>query len=199
MSTLLTAAVVGLVFGIYSLYHALDLIPVRVVPDGISSAELVERDGVVVYKVEDLTGQTQYLSAQAFVDQIYRQQTSQTLGYKVLTKVLNISSVATIGWVIIGLGGQILFASRMVVQWLASEKLGKSVVPSAFWWLALGGASMLIIYFIWRRDIVGILGQATGWLIYIRNLYFIYLKEPRQRRMMVEADAADAATPADSA
>jgi lipid-A-disaccharide synthase-like uncharacterized protein len=44
----------------------------------------------------------------------------------------------------------------------------------AFWWMSLVGASMLLVYFIWRRDIVGILGQATGWFIYIRNLVLIH-------------------------
>ncbi|MAE60392.1 MAG: hypothetical protein CMJ49_03445, partial [Planctomycetaceae bacterium] len=53
-------------------------------------------------------------------------------------------------WVVIGLGGQVLFAGRLVVQWVASEKQRRSVVPNAFWWMALGGASMLLVYFIWR-------------------------------------------------
>ena len=70
--------------------------------------------------------------------------------------------------------GQVLFTGRMVVQWIASEKAQRSVIPTAFWWMSLGGATMLIIYFIWRVDIVGIVGQATGWFIYVRNLWFIY-------------------------
>ena len=43
-----------------------------------------------------------------------------------------------------------------------------------FWWMSLLGASMLLAYFIWRKDIVGILGQGLGWMIYIRNLALIY-------------------------
>ena len=77
-------------------------------------------------------------------------------------------------WVAVGLLGQVLFTGRMIVQWIASEKSKKSVVPTAFWWMSLIGASMLITYFIWRKDVVGILGQATGWGIYVRNLYLIY-------------------------
>ncbi|MBI1372029.1 MAG: hypothetical protein GC159_04620 [Phycisphaera sp.] len=77
-------------------------------------------------------------------------------------------------WVGIGLLGQVLFTGRMIVQWLASERSKKSVVPVSFWWMSLGGATMLITYFIWRRDVIGVFGQATGWFIYIRNLYFIY-------------------------
>jgi lipid-A-disaccharide synthase-like uncharacterized protein len=61
----------------------------------------------------------------------------------------------------------------MLIQWFASEKSGRSVIPVAFWWMSLIGATMLLVYFIWRRDIVGILGQATGWGIYVRNLVLI--------------------------
>ncbi len=87
---------------------------------------------------------------------------------------LNITGTAGLFWVGIGLLGQVLFTGRMVVQWLASEREKRSVVPVAFWWMSLGGASMLIVYFVWRVDIVGILGQCTGWFIYVRNLWLIY-------------------------
>jgi lipid-A-disaccharide synthase-like uncharacterized protein len=88
--------------------------------------------------------------------------------------MLNISSPVGVAWVALGLLGQVLFTGRMVVQWLVSEKHRRSVVPVSFWWMSLGGATMLLTYFIWRQDIVGVLGQATGWFIYVRNLYFIY-------------------------
>jgi lipid-A-disaccharide synthase-like uncharacterized protein len=62
----------------------------------------------------------------------------------------------------------------MIVQWLVSERARRSVVPAAFWWMSLIGATMLLVYFLWRKDLVGVLGQGTGWLIYIRNLYLLY-------------------------
>jgi len=74
----------------------------------------------------------------------------------------------------VGLSGQVLFTGRMLVQWVVSERSKRSVVPTAFWWMSLCGASMLVIYFIWRKDIVGVLGQCTGWTIYVRNLWLIY-------------------------
>jgi lipid-A-disaccharide synthase-like uncharacterized protein len=76
----------------------------------------------------------------------------------------------------VGLGflGQALFTGRMLVQWLTSERQRRSVVPVAFWWLSLAGASMLLGYFVWRKDIVGVLGQGTGWAIYVRNLWLLY-------------------------
>jgi len=88
--------------------------------------------------------------------------------------ILDVTSLAGVLWVVFGLAGQGVFTARMIVQWQASEKARASVVPPVFWWLSLLGASMLMIYFIWRKEIVGFLGQSTGWIIYIRNLWFIY-------------------------
>ena len=89
-------------------------------------------------------------------------------------RILDVTSMAGVLWVVFGLGGQGVFTARMVIQWQASEKARASIVPPAFWWLSLLGASMLMVYFVWRKDIVGFLGQSTGWIIYIRNLWFIY-------------------------
>ncbi|MDX2079990.1 MAG: lipid-A-disaccharide synthase N-terminal domain-containing protein [Terrimicrobiaceae bacterium] len=90
-----------------------------------------------------------------------------------LATIFNVTSPAGLAWVALGLGGQLLFTGRMLVQWLTSERERRSVIPVAFWWMSLIGATMLLVYFIWRRDIVGVLGQATGWIIYIRNLMLI--------------------------
>jgi len=79
---------------------------------------------------------------------------------------------------ILGFGAQALFASRFIVQWLASERAGKSVIPVSFWVLSIVGGILLLIYAIFRKDPVFILGQSTGVLIYGRNLYFVY-KEKR--------------------
>lgn len=91
-------------------------------------------------------------------------------------RALNISTWGSFFWVLFGLLGQLVFTSRMILQWLVSEKKGKSVVPVGFWWGSLIGGAMLLTYFIWRKDIVGILGQATGALIYARNLWLIYTR-----------------------
>ncbi len=88
--------------------------------------------------------------------------------------LLDVTSLTGVVWVIFGLAGQGIFTARMIVQWQASEKARASIVPPAFWWLSLLGASMLMVYFIWRKELVGFIGQSTGWIIYIRNLWFIY-------------------------
>jgi lipid-A-disaccharide synthase-like uncharacterized protein len=77
-------------------------------------------------------------------------------------------------WQIVGFGGQGLFFGRFLVQWLASEKSRKSVVPNAFWFFSLGGGMVLLAYAIHRRDPVFIAGQAGGLAIYLRNLWFLY-------------------------
>ena len=77
-------------------------------------------------------------------------------------------------WLVFGVGAQVLFTARMLVQWLASEKAGRSVVPVAFWWLSITGGMMTLIYGIVRHDAVIILGQITSVFIYVRNLMLIY-------------------------
>jgi len=77
-------------------------------------------------------------------------------------------------WVIFGFIAQAAFAARFIVQWLASEKAGKSTVPVAFWYLSLLGGGMLFAYAIYRKDPVFIVGQGSGFFIYLRNLYFIW-------------------------
>jgi len=75
---------------------------------------------------------------------------------------------------VIGLVGQVIFGSRFLVQWLASERLGRSVIPVAFWYLSLLGCVLTFGYAIYIQEPVFILAQAGGMLIYSRNLYFVY-------------------------
>lgn len=76
-------------------------------------------------------------------------------------------------FLIIGFTGQGLFASRFLIQWIYSEKLGKSTIPIVFWYLSIFGGIGLLTYAIFRKDPVIISGQIFGILIYLRNLYFI--------------------------
>jgi lipid-A-disaccharide synthase-like uncharacterized protein len=74
-------------------------------------------------------------------------------------------------WILVlGFAGQGLFAGRFLVQWIASERRKESVIPLAFWYLSLGGAAVLFAYAFLRRDPVFMLGQATGTVVYLRNL-----------------------------
>ena len=75
-------------------------------------------------------------------------------------------------WLAVGFVGQALFFSRFLVQWIASERAGKSVIPMAFWYLSLFGGLTLFTYALHIGDPVFILGQSCGAVIYLRNLYF---------------------------
>ena len=77
-------------------------------------------------------------------------------------------------WLGIGLLGQALFSARFLVQWIASERRRRSVVPLAFWYFSVGGGLTLLAYAIYRRDPVFILGQGAGLFVYARNLWLIY-------------------------
>jgi len=79
-------------------------------------------------------------------------------------------------WLIVGFAGQFLFFLRFFFQWLVSEKKRKSVIPVSFWYFSISGGVILLIYAIYRKDPVFILGQSLGIFIYARNLYFIHRK-----------------------
>ncbi len=76
-------------------------------------------------------------------------------------------------WVLLGFVAQGLFAMRFLVQWIASERAGRSVIPLAFWLFSIGGGLLLLVYALYRKDPVFIIGQALGVFVYLRNLYFV--------------------------
>jgi lipid-A-disaccharide synthase-like uncharacterized protein len=76
-------------------------------------------------------------------------------------------------WVVLGFIAQALFSARFLVQWIASERAGRSVIPTAFWIFSIGGGVLLFVYSLYRKDPVFIAGQGLGLFIYVRNLYFV--------------------------
>jgi lipid-A-disaccharide synthase-like uncharacterized protein len=87
---------------------------------------------------------------------------------------------------VVGFTGQALFSARFLVQWITSERQGKSVVPLAFWYFSIAGGITLFSYALYRMDPVFILGQGMGVFIYLRNLYLI-----RKERMALAAGGED--------
>lgn len=65
------------------------------------------------------------------------------------------------------------------------------MIPLAFWYFSLAGGTVLLAYAIHRRDPVFILGQATGFLIYSRNLWFIHRPRPASDGGSVAVPPAD--------
>jgi lipid-A-disaccharide synthase-like uncharacterized protein len=82
-------------------------------------------------------------------------------------------------WVILGFAAQGLFTMRFLVQWIASERAGRSVIPLAFWWFSVVGGTLLLAYALYRKDAVFIIGQAFGVFVYLRNLHLV-MRERRQ-------------------
>ncbi len=140
-------------------------------PDARDKA-LLFRDDTQHYRflIHQHDGRLVELTPDELAGRMHRERSTRSWGQT----LLNISSPFGYFWVGLGFLGQVLFTGRMVIQWLVSEKQKKSVVPPVFWWMSLGGATMLMAYFLWRRDPIGLLGQAFGWFIYIRNLWMIY-------------------------
>ncbi|MEM5469989.1 MAG: lipid-A-disaccharide synthase N-terminal domain-containing protein [Celeribacter marinus] len=101
-----------------------------------------------------------------------------------LWAALHVTNWGEFWWVMVGLTGQVMFTMRFLVQWVVSERSRKSVIPVAFWYFSLGGGMILLSYAIWRKDPVFILGQSTGMVIYLRNLWLIHA----ERRARAHAD-----------
>jgi len=88
-------------------------------------------------------------------------------------------------WKLIGLFGQGLFMMRFIVQWIASERAKKSVIPEVFWYFSLSGGLIVLAYAIHRVDPVFILGQLPGVVVYSRNIYFIH----KHKKLSIGSDA----------
>jgi lipid-A-disaccharide synthase-like uncharacterized protein len=101
---------------------------------------------------------------------------------------LRITSWASLVWVGVGFFGQAAFSSRFLIQWIASEKSRRTVVPEAFWWMSLIGGISLFAYFVWRQDPVAILGQSSGLVIYARNIRLIYKQRRREARELASGE-----------
>lgn len=98
-------------------------------------------------------------------------------------------------WLALGFVAQLLFAMRFIVQWIASERARRSIVPETFWYFSCLGGALLFAYAIYRLDPVFMLGQGTGLLIYARNIQMIW-RSKRDDASAVAASPASSGTPA---
>lgn len=94
-------------------------------------------------------------------------------------------------WVLIGFFGQFLFFMRFIVQWLASEKKGRVVIPKMFWYLSIAGTLVILAYAIHIKDIVFTVAQVLSLFIYGRNLMF-------ERRLALQRAGAAGGTTVNS-
>jgi lipid-A-disaccharide synthase-like uncharacterized protein len=82
-------------------------------------------------------------------------------------------------WLAFGLVAQLSFAARFIVQWITSERAGKSVVPMAFWFFSVIGGTMTLIYGLVKREPIIIFGQLLSNVIYVRNIMLIWKNHAR--------------------
>ena len=86
-----------------------------------------------------------------------------------------IAGVTVNAWKILGWTGNLVFGARFIIQWVASERARKSIIPVGFWECSALGSLLMLSYFaIYQRDSVGVLSTAMPLPIYLRNLYFRY-------------------------
>ncbi len=135
--------------------------------DGVAGYQIISPSSMADHEFIEADQLDTFLSTQIEVWNARPAWARRLLGF------LNITSWGTFAWVAVGLIGQAAFFGRMFVQWVVSERSRVSTVPVIFWWFSLIGGSLLFIYFVWRRDVVGVLGQSTGIVIYARNLKLI--------------------------
>ncbi len=121
--------------------------------------------------------------AQEFFDILYEQQQNHESSF--WFTIFNITSPIGMAWIMVGISGQLCFTLRMLTQWIKSERKKKSVISESFWWMSLVGAAMMLIYFSWRKDIIGILGQSTSFFIYGRNLWLIHSLRQKKKLEIV--------------
>jgi len=97
---------------------------------------------------------------------------------------MNLHSLTLPEWLVLGIGfaGQALFSLRFIVQWLASERAERSVMPVAFWYFSVAGGVTLFVYAVYRQDPVFMLGQGMGLFIYLRNLWLIHREKQSPER-----------------
>jgi lipid-A-disaccharide synthase-like uncharacterized protein len=158
--------------------------------DAWDKAVLYKQDDHWMFAVTKHDGEVLDVTADELAARMHRDRTQRSWGQT----LLNVSNPFGYVWVGLGLLGQVLFTGRMIVQWLVSEKNKKSVVPPVFWWMSLGGSTMLMLYFLWRRDPIGLLGQSFGWFIYVRNLWMIYRPQTPHHDAIMTAEEKEAAT-----
>jgi lipid-A-disaccharide synthase-like uncharacterized protein len=98
-------------------------------------------------------------------------------------------STTELVWLFIGFAAQLMFSMRFILQWIASEKAKRSIVPEVFWYFSVAGGAMLFAYAIYRGDPVFILGQGMGLLIYVRNIHMIWREKAEKAEVERAANA----------
>jgi lipid-A-disaccharide synthase-like uncharacterized protein len=91
-------------------------------------------------------------------------------------------------WKIVGWMGSAVFSIRFFLQWIASERAKKSIIPMGFWECSLLGSLLALSYFLfYRRDSVGVIMTLMPLPLYVRNLYLKWREVLTEKRIEKEA------------
>jgi lipid-A-disaccharide synthase-like uncharacterized protein len=82
-------------------------------------------------------------------------------------------------WIIIGFVGQTFFYARFIIQWIASERAKKVVIPISFWYASIIGSLITLVYAVHIAEPIFVLGFSLNIVIYVRNLMLLK-KEAKQ-------------------
>lgn len=145
--------------------------------DRLSTVQVEKEGGKHVMVFATKSGPVKLEAEQFAADLQKRQEEKKQWSW--LFRKLDITSWTSLAWIGFGFSAQFVFMSRMIIQWYVSEKAKSSIVPPSFWWLSLLGASMLIIYYVWRKDPVSLVAQSFGFTVYVRNLWLIHDEKVR--------------------
>ena len=116
------------------------------------------------------------------------------------TELLHLFGLTITGWKLVGYTGTLLFSGRWIVQMIASRKARRSVMPLAFWYMSLGGSTLLLLYFIFGKpDSVGFLSNSFPTLIAAYNLYLVTTQHTRVPPLPVQPAAITLASKTPSA
>ncbi len=99
-------------------------------------------------------------------------------------------SVVDAAWILFGFAAQSMYFMRFALQWIASERLRRSIVPETFWYFSFAGGVMLFIYAFHRADPVIMVGQLLGLFVYARTIYLIWLQK-RPENQIAALSAAE--------
>ncbi len=95
-------------------------------------------------------------------------------------------------WKFVGLAGSAIFGMRFILQWAASERAKRSIIPLGFWEVSLLGSLLCLSYFgIYKRDSVGVIQNLLPVPLYARNLYLKYREVFADRRKPLPAQATE--------
>jgi len=126
--------------------------------------------GLLLFKEYKNTREAENKAKISAIENVLSNQNSSSSKVKEINKIIKNESYF---WYVIGFLGEAIFGSRMIVQWIASEKAKKNIVPELFWYLSLAGSILVFVYALHIQDPVFVISRGAGLFVYIRNIVLL--------------------------